>query len=61
MKDKTTATKRGRKLKWKRATDEELDDLAEITEADIAEAKAFAKKYGSPRFAALLEADKPDA
>lgn len=58
---KTKATKRGRKLTWKRAADEELDDLAEITEADIAEAMAFAKKYGSPRFAALLEADKSDA
>ena len=58
---KTKATKRGRKLKWSRATDEELDDLAEITEADIAEAMAFAKKYGSPRLAALLEADKSDA
>ena len=58
---KTKATKRGRKLTWKRAADEELDDLAEITEADIAEAKAFAKKYGSPRLAALLEADKSDA
>ena len=57
MKAKTTATKRGGKFTWHRATDEELDKLAIITEADIAEAKAFAKKYGSPRLNALLDAD----
>jgi len=55
---KTKATKRRGKLTWKKLTEEELDELAVITEQDIAEAKAFAKKHGSPRFNALLEADR---
>jgi len=54
---KTKATKRRGKLTWKKLTEEELDALAVITDQDIAEAKAFAKKYGSPLFNALLEAD----
>ena len=54
---KTKATKRRGKMTFKRLTDEELDELSVITEQDIAEAKAFAKKDGSVRFNALLDAD----
>ena len=35
------------------------DSDAEITPQDIEQAKMFVKKYGSPRFVAMLEA-KPD-
>lgn len=59
-KKKTTATKRGRDLVtgWKPATDDELDSLAEISDQDIEEAKAFAREHGSPLFNQLLNADK---
>jgi len=57
----TKATKRGGKFTWERATEDELDELARIMESDVLEAKAFAKKYGSKRLNALLDADKPDA
>lgn len=47
-------------LESTRLTDEELDELAKITPEDIERAKAAARKYGSPLFNALLNADAED-
>lgn len=57
MAKRTVITKRRGSFTLNAVSEKDLDKLAEITEQDIEEAKAFARKYGSPRFVALLEAD----
>jgi len=41
---------------YKKATDEELDELSFITPEDIKRAQAFVRKYGNALMIALLEA-----
>ena len=57
MAKKTVITKRRGKFTLKTVTDGDLDKLAEITDQDIEEAKAFAAKHGSPLFRQLLDAE----
>ena len=57
-----TKKKRVPRGKPKPFTDEELDDLAEITPADIERAKSFASKYAGKKGRDLLNTkkQKPD-
>jgi hypothetical protein len=52
-KPKTPKVKLGKPLEW---TDEMLDEMAQVTPADIAQAQAFWRNNAPERFKTLLDA-----